>query len=134
MHVEKTLMKCTKSRSGITHGGGMTESQRAPWILSHARCSEVTCAMSLLTNVSRIDSEQHTDLTDARMVKDFEDMKTIMQFFVDHNPFTASSSGLWNIFNGIMDSENKVTAENHQFIIGRQIQDKITEHLLKVQI
>lgn len=51
MNIEQTLMKCTKSRKGITHGGGMTESQRALWILSHSRSSEITYAMSLLTSV-----------------------------------------------------------------------------------
>lgn len=130
MYIEQTLMKCTKSRSGITHGGGMTESQRATWILSHSRCCEVTCAMSLLTSVSRIGSEQHTDLTDARMARDLEDMKKIMQFFIDHNPFTASPRSLWNIFNGLTDSKNIVTVENAD-IIGRQIQEKLTGKLFK---
>ena len=42
----------------------------------------------------------------------------------------SSSSDLWNIFNGITDSENKVTAENAD-IIGRNIQDKLTSKLFK---
>ena len=36
MVIEQTLMKSIKSKSGITHGGGMTESQRATWVMSHA--------------------------------------------------------------------------------------------------
>lgn len=32
----------------------MTESQRATWILSRSRRSEVSCTMSLLTNVSHV--------------------------------------------------------------------------------
>lgn len=38
----------------------MTESQLAIWF-------EVTCVISLLSNVSHIGSDQHTDLSDARM-------------------------------------------------------------------
>lgn len=64
----------------------MIESQRATWILSYSRCSEVTCAISLITNVSGIGSDQHTDLLDARKARDLKDMKAIMTFFLDHNP------------------------------------------------
>lgn len=35
--------------------------------------------------------EQHIDLSDARMAKDFKDIKTIVAFFTDHNPFSACS-------------------------------------------
>jgi len=111
-------------------GGGMTENQRASWILSHSRCSEVTYALSLLTSVSRIGSDQHVDLTDARMVKDFVDVKKLIHFFTDHNPFSASSSGLWNIFNGITDSTNQVNVEN-AYIIGKKIQNKLTNKSFK---
>lgn len=82
MHIEQTLMKCTKSRSGTIRGGRMTEHQRATWILSYFRFSAVVCATSLLTNVSRIGNEQSTDLIYARMTKDFENMKKIMHFFI----------------------------------------------------
>lgn len=71
MYIEQTLMKCTKSHSGITHRGGMTESQHATWILSHSRCSKITFAMSFLISVSLIGSEQHTGLTDTRVARDF---------------------------------------------------------------
>lgn len=130
MCIEQTLMRCTKSRSGITHGGGMTESQRATWIMSHSRCSEIAYAMSLLTGITRISSEQHSEISDARMGRDFQDMKAIMDFFNSHNPFDTCASGLWNIFSGIADSENKVTAEKAD-IIGKNIQDKLTGKLFK---
>ncbi|KAJ8875549.1 hypothetical protein PR048_023444 [Dryococelus australis] len=42
MFIEQTLMKSTKGQSGITHGGGMTESKRASLVLSHSTCSAVT--------------------------------------------------------------------------------------------
>lgn len=55
--------------------------------------------MNLLNNISRIESERQTYLTNVRMARDLKEMKKIMQFCIDHNPFTASSNDLWNIFN-----------------------------------
>lgn len=59
----------------MTHGGDMTESQHATWILSHCRCSECACGMHLLINDSCTGAEQYTDIIDSRLAKDFEDMK-----------------------------------------------------------
>ncbi|KAJ8890145.1 hypothetical protein PR048_009652 [Dryococelus australis] len=86
MCIEQTLMRfmrCTKSRSGITHGG-----------------------------VSRISSVQYTEISDARMARDFQDMKAIMEFFNSPNPFN-----------------NKVTTEKD--IIGRHMQEKLTGKLFR---
>ncbi|KAJ8892413.1 hypothetical protein PR048_004993, partial [Dryococelus australis] len=66
MCIEQTLMRCIKSRSGIPHGGGMTESQCATWILSHSRCSEIAYAMSLLTGVSRISNSENKVTTEKK--------------------------------------------------------------------
>lgn len=73
---EQTLMKCTtKSSFSIIQSEDITESKRAVWILSHLKCSEETMhTISLLSNVSYIGSEQHTNLTDAKIPKNFKDI------------------------------------------------------------
>lgn len=71
----------------ITHGWDITERQL---ILNHSRSSDVEHALRLLTNVSRIGKKQHTGLTDARMARDFEDVKKIMQHIIHNNPFTTT--------------------------------------------
>lgn len=103
MHVEQTLIKCTKNRSVITHGEGIIE--------CHSICNEEACAISSLINVSSIGGERH-DLTDARMARDFKDMKKVRQFFIDHNSFIATSTDLWNILNGIKGDKNIAIATN----------------------
>ncbi|KAJ8886324.1 hypothetical protein PR048_012535 [Dryococelus australis] len=57
MFIEQTLMKLTKERSRITHGRGMTDSQRVSGMLSHSTCSAVTMAIHLLTKSRHFDSQ-----------------------------------------------------------------------------
>lgn len=64
-----------KSRFSISHEDVMPKSRCTTWIMSHFRCSEVACAMELLTNVSSIGSEQHTHLIYGTITSDFEDIK-----------------------------------------------------------
>lgn len=80
MHIEQMPMKCTKICFGVTHGGGMTECQRSTWILSHSGWSQLTSPISLLTNVSRVSSDQSTDLSDARMTTNFVKTTTNLVF------------------------------------------------------
>lgn len=71
--IETTLMRSLKTTGGMTHGGGMTEKQRALWTMSMPITSEYNIAMQEFTNLSYTTSEQHKDLTNARMKSDAAD-------------------------------------------------------------
>ena len=45
--IEQTLMRSLKSVGGLTRGSGMTDMQRAIWILSRPATSEVNEAMQM---------------------------------------------------------------------------------------
>lgn len=124
MFIEQTLMRSTKSRGGLTHGRGMGDSQRASWILSHPACCEAIFAMSHLTNVSRVSSEQHIEMSDSRKLRDLKDFQTLHQFLEDHNPFDLQCIELRNVFSGLVDSEHKVNADEAK-LIGLQIHSKM---------
>ena len=47
--IEQTLMRTIKTTGGLTRGRGMTESQRAQWLLSMPPCYDVNGAMQELT-------------------------------------------------------------------------------------
>lgn len=59
----------------------------------------------------RVWAMKNPDLTYARIARDFNDMKKVMQIIVGHNSFSAILKDLWHIFNGITDNRNKLTAE-----------------------
>ncbi|KAJ8879449.1 hypothetical protein PR048_020057 [Dryococelus australis] len=87
MFIEQTLMKSTKGRSGITHGGGMMENQRASWVLSHSTCSAVTMAIHLLTKSRHFDSQLHVELLSVRQSRDLQDIRKMVVLFFTSQPF-----------------------------------------------
>ena len=49
--IEQELMHFLKSTGGMTHGRGMDELHRAKFILSTPLCSQIKCALELLTGI-----------------------------------------------------------------------------------
>ena len=68
--IEQVLMRSLKTTGGLTRGRGMTEIQRLVWLLSITVCSEMNLAMQEPTSVSNMTSEQHKDVSNAKMEKD----------------------------------------------------------------
>ena len=50
--IEQVLMRSIKTTGGLTRGRGMTESQRATWLLSMPACADVNGAMQQFTGSS----------------------------------------------------------------------------------
>ena len=71
-------MRSLKSSGGMTRGRGMTEAQRALWVLSAPSCAEVNDAMQQYTSVQHMSSDQHKDVTHARLVKDTSDARAML--------------------------------------------------------
>ena len=77
--IEQVLMRSVKSRDGLTHGRGFSESQRAQWLLSMPACSDVNFAMQTLARVTYATSEQHRDVTKGRQKKDVDDTFELLE-------------------------------------------------------
>lgn len=98
--IEQVLMRSLKTSGGLTRGRGMTEQQRAIWLLSAPACAEVNRAMQDLTDVKYSTGEQNKEMTKARQARDMKDTETILCALEDRNPFSPDSD-LRNIMNGV---------------------------------
>ena len=58
-------MRSIKSVGGLTRGRGMSESQRALWILSRPACSEINSTMQELIGNMYTSSDQHKDYSES---------------------------------------------------------------------
>jgi hypothetical protein len=86
--IEQMLMRSVKSSGGLTRGRGMSEFQRALWLLSMPACGDISSAMQEATDMEFFTSEQHTESTTARMKRDDKDMKELLKYMLPRNPFT----------------------------------------------
>ena len=96
--IEQVLMRGLKSRGGLTHGRGVTESVRLMWIKTMHRCADIHSAMSDLTGLLHKTSEQHAELEYSRVNRDNEDLLKILEWFQAHNPFSAEDSKLRSLW------------------------------------
>lgn len=87
--IEQVLKQALKSRGGLTHGQGVSESVR----LLH-RCASVHNAMSDLTGLLHKTSEQHTELEQSQIKRDNADLLKIIDWFCYHNPFSVEDPSL----------------------------------------
>lgn len=98
--IEQTLMRSVKTSGGMTRGKGMSELQRAKWILSMPACSSINTAMQSFENVSYQTSEQHKESTKSRQDKDDKDMMALLEFLKERDPFVDDEK-LRNIETGV---------------------------------
>ena len=116
--IEQVLMRSVKSVGGLTRGRGMTEIQRAQWLLSMPACVEINNAMQEFT-VYRIEtSDQHKESKEARIERDINDRKSFEEFLRERDPFTEDTS-LRNIETGAV-ADSKVDADDAK-AIGQKI-------------
>jgi len=52
-------MRSLKSRGGLTHGRGFTETVRLSWVYTMQQCVTVHLAMTQLTGLQHNSSDQH---------------------------------------------------------------------------
>lgn len=82
----------------MTRGRGMSEGQRAQWILSMPDCAEMNNA--LFTGVNYGTSDQHKEGGESRRSRDCRDLKTFLSFLISRSPFVEETS-LRNIETGV---------------------------------
>ena len=87
MAIEQILMRCMKSRGGLTRGRGVTDSGLAKWIHNMSALAALTEVVQTFFNVSFASSEQHVDGRPSRIKRDSADLNKLLQFFSTYNPF-----------------------------------------------
>lgn len=102
--IEQALMRSVKTSGGLTRGKGMSEIQRAVWVLSMPARAEVNYAMQDLTGVRYHTSEQHRETTRSRQERDIKDTSEILSFLTVHDPFSSDPT-LHSIFSGVVASD-----------------------------
>ena len=102
--IEQTLMRSLKTCGGLTRGSGMSEEQIALWTMSTPISAQYNAAMQEFTNLSYSTSEQHKELTSARMSRDLLDLQKISSKLIGCSPFSPEPS-LRNIVNGVVAHE-----------------------------
>lgn len=98
-------MRSLKATGGMTRGRGMSEGQRAQWVLSMPDCAEINHAMQEFTGVSYNSSDQHKEDGEARRIRDCNDTKTLIAFLSERHPFVEETS-LRNIETGVSADSN----------------------------
>ena len=120
--IEQCLMRNLKTSGGLTHGSGMTEQQRNVWTLSMPVCAEIHQSMLELSGTTRKSGEQHEEMSPSRVSRDWKDVKTVIQFLKERNPFDFGDA-LCNIANGV-HAHTSVNADNAQ-AVGESIMEKM---------
>ena len=116
--IEQVVMRSVKTTGGLTRGRGMGETQRASWLLSMPACAEMNVAMQDLTEINYETSEQHEEMSTARLKRDEKDSKTVLVYLQNRNPFTDDIS-LQNISTGVV-TQTSANAECAE-VVGKAI-------------
>ena len=131
--IEQALMRSVKSAGGMTRGRGMTESQRALWLLSMPACAEINDSMQEFTGQKTEASDQHKEAYDTRLQRDQKDRKTFLSYLEEKNPF-ASEKSLRNIETGAL-ADKRVNADSAKSIgldiIADMEEKKVLEYTFK---
>jgi hypothetical protein len=98
--IEQALMRSIKTTGGLTRGRGMSESQRALWILSRPDCAEMNDAMQTFTGINYYSSDQHKEDGKSRQKHDTKDTMIFASFLEERSPF-INAENLRNIETGV---------------------------------
>jgi hypothetical protein len=93
-------MRNLKTAGGLTHGSGMTETQRNQWTLSMPVCAEVHNTIQEISNTKIRTGEQNKDFGPSRIERDWKDTNLVRDYFKERNPFEYGPE-LCNIANGV---------------------------------
>ena len=132
--IEQVLMRSLKSAGGLTRGRGMTELQRAQWLLSAPAMAEVNHAMQEFTGVSTYeDNNQHKETSKARLERDSKDRDCFLDFLRQRNPFIEENT-LRNIETGVTGNDSVTVdkaKDNGKTIISKMEGQNVTSYSFK---
>ena len=98
--IEQVLMRSVKTTGGMTRGKGMSECQRAQWLLSMPACAAMNVAMQSFCGTDYHTSLQHKETGKSRIDRDYKDSQTFLSFLIERNPFCEDKL-LRNIETGV---------------------------------
>ena len=85
--IEQVMMRSIKSRGGLTRWRAITVTVILLWVYSMHKCAEVHEAMTDVTGLVHITSDQHVQLGSTRCNWDVGDLNTILKWLAQHSPF-----------------------------------------------
>lgn len=128
--IEQVLMRSLKSKSGITHGRGMDETQRTRWLLTMPDYAQITCEMEKLSSYKKTAIQ----LSASTLQRDMADTAIILEYLESHDPFENEKSDyLYDISTGIASSVSNVhMAEDlGKSIITSMEGEQVTKYVFK---
>jgi hypothetical protein len=100
-------MRAVKSRGGLTHGRGMTESVRVMWVSSMHKCASVHAGLTSLISLEQsCDDVQHVEMGKSRTRRDCDDVTKMLTWFEAHNPFMSGDCRLHCLSSGIAAADS----------------------------
>jgi len=118
--IEQVMMKSLKSRGGLTHGRGMTESVRLQWVHSMHKCADVYAAVVTLTGLADSDNTGHVELGKSRSSRDSQDLLKLIAWFAGNSPYHLTDERLCSLGTGLVASEtDKIDCDAADEVGGR---------------
>ncbi|GBN07376.1 hypothetical protein AVEN_182107-1 [Araneus ventricosus] len=107
MIIEQSLMKSMQTDGGISRGRSTQESVISKWVYSMHATNTVCEGLEDLANVKMDTTDNHVDASDSRVKRDTEDIKTLLQWFLLHDPFPVVKK-IISIASGVFGNEKIV--------------------------
>ena len=86
--IKQVMMKSIKNRCGLTRGREITESVRHQFVRTNHACAAIYDAITKITNLSLLSTEQHTEMGKTRKERDYKALLTL------HSPVPNNSPTL----------------------------------------
>lgn len=124
--IEQTMMRAIKSRGGLTHGRGMSESVRLQWVSSMHKFGMVQCALTSLTGLDDSSDERaYADTGKSRRKRDQNDFTKLYQWFEASDPFRVTDGRLHSLSTGKAASDSDGVNCDIAEDVGSQIMTKL---------
>ena len=101
----------------------MSEQQTAVWTMSSVISAEYNIVMKEFTDLSYVTSEQHKDMTEARMKRDHDELEKVSTKLLQCSPFSSDPS-LRNVVNGVVAVQD-VNVHEYDSVADKIIQKMI---------
>ena len=95
--IEQVMMKSLKSRGGLTHGRGVTESVRLQWVHSMHKCADVYTAIMTLTGLADAENTAHVELGKSRSSRDAQDLTKVIAWLAANSPYDVADERLCTV-------------------------------------
>ena len=105
-YVSKHVNKPSTSQSP-----GMGETDRLTWLMSMPASAHINSVMQVVTGVDSTGNEHHKDTSTARLERDHNDTKKLVDYFTKRNPFIPGETKLRCLASG-READQAVNAHN----------------------